>query len=1786
MRVPNQIESGFTYTACILGLTVVMILAGIASAQLGLIGNFESTTTGSSSASGPGALSSGPTYSSFPDDNPDSGKFLGVAGSGTLTNIPIICHIGVAAGETSFDLDIFDGDIGGHWDQYYDSLDYMDFTLYTDPYKNGTGSSYVASWTQYTMTDDNWYLRTFTTSTAAKAPSGNFFYRFEINWRNPGLSSSNNYFKIRTTGQISIAKGDHFAIMGAPLNVPGTYGPPPWEINGYDPPTWAGDPDPSTNNIDANSYDGDWNFYFYVPSDIPSITFRDGDGDVAGDTNDANTPPPEGVSSGAPLDGPSPYDGCNINPNIRYTIEDPDGVKYQNLNPSGNLEWENFIISKNSLDNPDYLVSGDLSAGLWNMHFEGMDAHNMNFIEASFEIFTTTDPPLPVNPPPTFVPSLSSTVAPGATVNYAHVLTNKGVPDSFDLTASSSNGWTTRIYHDDDGDRILDDPEKAAGVISETPMLSTNEKFNIIVQLDVPSTSGTTTDILTNTATSQTEWNIQASVVDTTNVFANRPPVADAGGPYNCNEGDTIQLDGSGTYDPDGDYLWYYWDLDNDGYYDDSTAINPTKNWPEDGTFTVGLAVYDGEYYDYDSTVVNVANLAPEIYSSTFVYTLTQGSISQTIPAVEMALDPTTFYNYYSASAHTGFEEPYESKIFLYRDITTNDVSMFIIHDIDGNVYYPGVGYNSGSRDAQCNMDLTGIPTGAYLAQSDDPNEFTLTGSTAQGRWHWWYNTDGGAIGGLPTSSSWSITISANFFGPDPLTHWVYHYASGEAIELDMNQPITISYDAQSSPTTVQTDEGTPITIGAFARDWGSDDTPLNYQFSWNDPNDPGATSSGTTPWDVLFTATHTYYDNGNFNPVLTVTDSDGATDTLTFTVIVNNVVPNVDAGPDKVVDEGSPLSFSGTFSDPGAYDTHSATWTWGDGKSSSGSVTEENVPPDATGTVTGSHTYLDDGVYTVTLTVGDDDGGLGSDTLRVTVNDLGPTAGFVWSPEPQDEGSPVQFTDTSSSFPDSIVTWSWDFGGLGTSSMQNPSFTFMDDGTYTVTMTVTDDDGSTDTTSHDVKILDLAPIANFSWSPEPQDEGSPVQFTDLSYSFPDVIVSWVWTFGDGGTSSIQNPSHTYGDDGFYTVTLTVVDDDGSVSSISYVITIENVAPSVVAGNDVITDEGTTISFSGAFTDPGWLDTHTTIWDFGDGNTAPGTLTPDHAYGDNGIYTVSLTVTDDDGGVGVDTLIVEVHNVPPEVTAAENQVIDEGTTVAMTLATFTDPGWLDTHTATVDWGDGTIEPGTLTESMGSGTVFGSHAYGDNGIYYVTVTVTDDDGDSGSDTLTVTVNNLAPTIVSFGPFEIDEGTPLTFTADATDPGSDDLTITWVLDFGPTLTNVHYNDGTSPDPPQSPWGTFPFAIVDSISQSYGDNGNFSVSLTVEDDDGGITTLATYVIVNNVAPSVSIISGENIVNENSGITFNGRGIDLGSDDLIFTWEFEYGPTFTTIYYNDGSSPDPFPSPDDNPMDVIDSASHTYGDNGVFLLTLTVEDDDGGVTVVYTNITVNNVAPGIVNIEAYMYVNFTLRVAGEKWHSVGIQLLERNSEIWAATVTRYPGDPDEQTATIEGVKVDMTKRYIALVDYLPNDPYVNGNVWGGNPVWIIMDFEDGSQERLHHTFNVRQSDWDSDHWNHIDPWEVDFAPRLGRHNITFEASATDPGSDDLTFFWDFDDGETSGPRTYFNDGVAPDPYPSPEIKPAEFSEALIHRFITSGTYTITLTVTDDDGGIGVISITLIISL
>src|SRR6478735_4073902 len=148
-------------------------------------------------------------------------------------------------------------------------------------------------------------------------------------------------------------------------------------------------------------------------------------------------------------------------------------------------------------------------------------------------------------------------------------------------------------------------------------------------------------------------------------------------------------------------------------------------------------------------------------------------------------------------------------------------------------------------------------------------------------------------------------------------------------------------------------------------------------------------------------------------------------------------------------------------------------------------------------------------------------------------VNDLAvsPTASFTATPTSGQYPLPVQFTDTSTG---GATSWSWDFGDGGSSSLTNPTHTYAAAGTYTVSLHVSNSKGSDTSTQTDfVTVADQPPIAGFTASPTSGQYPLSVQFTDTSVKHP---TAWAWDFGDGGTSTAQNPSHTYTTPGDYAV--------------------------------------------------------------------------------------------------------------------------------------------------------------------------------------------------------------------------------------------------------------------------------------------------------------------------------------------------------------------------------------------------------------------------------------------------------------------------------------------------------------------------------------------------------------------------------------------------------------------------------------------------------------------------
>jgi PKD repeat protein len=200
------------------------------------------------------------------------------------------------------------------------------------------------------------------------------------------------------------------------------------------------------------------------------------------------------------------------------------------------------------------------------------------------------------------------------------------------------------------------------------------------------------------------------------------------------------------------------------------------------------------------------------------------------------------------------------------------------------------------------------------------------------------------------------------------------------------------------------------------------------------------------------------------------------------------------------------------------------------------------------------THTFASAGSYQVRLTVTDDRGGQGTSTKQVTVGDppnSPPSADLTWSCT----GLDCTFTDASSD-DGGITAWAWDFGDGGTADVANPAHSYTAEDTYTVSLTVTDDEGAPSSASKQVTVRlpgsNVDPVANFASS-----------CTDLTCSFTDqstdedgTVLGWNWTFGDGATSSAQNPSRTYTTAGSYTVTLTATDDAGGTHQHSASVTV------------------------------------------------------------------------------------------------------------------------------------------------------------------------------------------------------------------------------------------------------------------------------------------------------------------------------------------------------------------------------------------------------------------------------------------------------------------------------------------------------------------------------------------------------------------------------------------------------------------------------------------------------
>jgi PKD repeat protein len=448
---------------------------------------------------------------------------------------------------------------------------------------------------------------------------------------------------------------------------------------------------------------------------------------------------------------------------------------------------------------------------------------------------------------------------------------------------------------------------------------------------------------------------------------------------------------------------------------------------------------------------------------------------------------------------------------------------------------------------------------------------------------------------------------------------------------------------------------------------------------------------------------------------------------------------PTNEAPVAKVEVPACTVSVPCTFRSTSTDDEAVTEWSWD---------FDDDNQPDAD-TETAAWTYGTVGDHSVRLTVYDAHGLSHTTTTAVPVANTPPTAAFTHECDAAD----CTFTSTSSDVaPGTIASHAWTFGDGATADVTSPthSYTVTAPTDFTVTLTVTDNEGATDVETRTITVspvptVNTPPTANFTQT------CTRVDCTFISTSSdpaPGSIASHAWTFGDGGTANGNSPSHRYSVTAptDFTVTLTVTDNQGATAVATKTITVDPTPPAnePPVARFTFSCASTVCTFVNTSYDHGGQVT-ASAWTFGDGGTSTET-SPTHGYTVTTAteFTVTLTVTDDEGATGVAsqtfTLDPNATNVPP--TAAFDSWCYGDGCIFTSTSTDAAPGTILNYAWT--FGDGTA-------SEWNNWIFAkhleTHVYSITGrtSFTVTLTVTDNEGATSVATKTITLTPLPPAV---------------------------------------------------------------------------------------------------------------------------------------------------------------------------------------------------------------------------------------------------------------------------------------------------------------------------------------------------------------------------------------------------------------------------------------------------------
>ncbi len=862
-----------------------------------------------------------------------------------------------------------------------------------------------------------------------------------------------------------------------------------------------------------------------------------------------------------------------------------------------------------------------------------------------------------------------------------------------------------------------------------------------------------------------------------------------------------------------------------------STQQNPVVTWNSPGTFNATLTV------NGNSTITKQVVVQP-LPSANFTFTVSGLTV--------------TFTN--SSTNSTGY-------IWDFGDGTSSfDVDPVHTYTDAGNYTVTLIASNNCASATRVKIINT-APTADFSASPTSGCTtlfvtFTNESSSNATTFNWQFP------GGNPSSSNAvNPVVFYNISGTYPVTLTAFN-ASGSAVETKTN---FITAQTTPIPGFTFSNNGLVVTF--------TNTTSNATSFSWNFGD--GTTSTVTSP-------VHTYAVGGTYNVVLTATNDCGTT---TITKVVTLATPPVTAFTANPTSGCAPLvvnftnqttgavsylwNFPGgtpatstdtnptvTFANPGTY-TVTLTSTNVGGTSTATQVITVNAGPNAgfnntinglvvnfTNTSTGAntynwnygdntsstdtnsvHTYANDGVYLVRLIA---TGACGIDTFFKTITLITPpTANFTGTPTNGCAPLTVQFTSTGSS---NATGYKWQFpGGTTTNdSIANPVAVYPTAGIYSVTLIVSNAAGSDTITKTNYITVGTVPNAAFNTSVN----GKTATFTNTSTN----ALSYSWNFGDGGNSTATNPSHTYTNDGVYTVVLTATNTCGT-KTFSQAVTIATPPAANFTGTPTSGCVSTTVQFtnSSSANSTGYA------WSFPGGTPLSSTVAnPVVVYNTPGTYNVTLIASNPTGS---DTLIktnfVTIGSTPATSFTSANS----GLTVNFTNTS--------TNASTYSWNFGDGGNSTATNP--------SHTYTTDGTYTVVLTATNGCGTTTS-SQTVVVTSL-PTAG--------------FAANVT--------------AGCAALSVQFTSTSSANSSTYNW-EFPGGTPNTSTQQnplvvYNTPGVYSVTLTVGNAAGNATATQNNYISVGTVPTANFTAG---VSSNI-VTF----ANASSNALSYSWNFGDGNT-----------------------------------------------------------------------------------------------------------------------------------------------------------------------------------------------------------------------------------------------------------------------------------------------------